>query len=169
MPKTIISETDLSFIPIPNESHVVLDNQPPQRELTTSALGLVFFEERLVLPKLVERGWDIPGGHIEDGETPQETFCREVHEEVGATLSEVGPLGYQKIVIHAPKPKAYKYPYPISYQAFFWGRVDTLEPFEPTDEVSERGLFLPEQALTVTWVQKFEPLYRAALGACPAS
>lgn len=163
MPKTLMSEYDLSFAPIPNESHVVLDAQPPPAELTTSALGLVFQGDRLLLPKLVERGWDIPGGHIEIGESPEESFRREVLEETGAHLGAVGLLGYQKIVIHAPRPDGYKYPHPVSYQVFFWAQIDRLDPFEPTDEVEERRLFAPQQAVQLEWIKKFKPLYRAAL------
>jgi 8-oxo-dGTP diphosphatase len=35
--------------------------------------------------------WDLPGGHIEEMETPGEALVRELHEEVGIILSE--PLG----------------------------------------------------------------------------
>lgn len=159
----IISEYDLTFIPIPNEVHIILDDQPPPVELTTSALGLVFYGERLLMPKLVTRGWDVPGGHIEVDESPEETFRREVLEETGAHVGNMGQLGYQKFIIHAPKPDGYKYPHPVSYQAFFWGIASSLVPFEPTDEVAERGFFSQEEALALTWIQRHEPLYRAAV------
>ncbi len=31
--------------------------------------------------------WDLPGGHIEEGETAIEAACREIHEELGLRLA----------------------------------------------------------------------------------
>ena len=42
-------------------------------------------------------GWEIPGGHIEEGETWQEATKREMYEETGATKISVTPISVYKI------------------------------------------------------------------------
>ena len=33
--------------------------------------------------------WDLPGGHVEDGETPEECIVREMREELGVDRKSV--------------------------------------------------------------------------------
>ena len=42
-------------------------------------------------------GWEIPGGHIEEGENWQEAAKREMYEETGATKIELTPISVYKI------------------------------------------------------------------------
>ena len=42
-------------------------------------------------------GWEIPGGHIEKGETWMEAVKREMYEETGATKIRVEPICVYKI------------------------------------------------------------------------
>ncbi len=42
-------------------------------------------------------GWEIPGGHIEEGESWLEAAKREMYEETGATKIEVTPVCVYKI------------------------------------------------------------------------
>ena len=42
-------------------------------------------------------GWEIPGGHIEPGESWQEAAKREMYEETGATKVKIEPICVYKI------------------------------------------------------------------------
>ena len=42
-------------------------------------------------------GWEIPGGHIEEGETWEEAAKREIYEETGAIKINVEPICVYKI------------------------------------------------------------------------
>ena len=45
-------------------------------------------------------GWEIPGGHIEPGETWQEAAVREMYEETGATKINIEPICAYKITTY---------------------------------------------------------------------
>jgi 8-oxo-dGTP pyrophosphatase MutT (NUDIX family) len=158
-------EHDIAWLPKPNESRLVLSPILPPKELITTAFSLAFSGDQLLLTNLVKRGWDLPGGHVEAGETPEETARREVAEETGAKLGRLHMLGYQHLRLLAPRPAEYNYPYPDCYQVFYWASITSLEDFEPTRETYGRALFTPDQAQTVAWVQRHTALYQAALAA----
>lgn len=59
-----------------------------------AALVFPFYGDRVVLADIVARGWCIPSGHIEPGETAEEAVRREASEEAGITLGQAAFLGW---------------------------------------------------------------------------
>ena len=51
------------------------------KDIITSVHCCCFYEGRLLLVKVKNRGFNLPGGHIEANETPEEAIHREVFEE----------------------------------------------------------------------------------------
>ena len=89
----------------------VASDVPPTGEKVAAPAALVFpfYGDRVVLADISSRGWCIPSGHIEPGETAEEAVRREAHEEAGAILGAVAYIGYfiltdseTGVVRHAP-------------------------------------------------------------------
>ena len=52
---------------------------------------------QVLVANIVGRGWCIPSGRVEPGETPVQAAIRESREEAGAELSEIVPIGCYEI------------------------------------------------------------------------
>ncbi|WP_160146182.1 NUDIX domain-containing protein [Dictyobacter aurantiacus] len=163
--QVIRTEQNISWLPQPNESRHVLSSVLPPREAITTAFIFAFEGEQLVMSHLVRRGWDIPGGHIEPGETPEEAARREIYEETGTRVGALRFFGYQHLHVSGPMPDGYGYPYPDSYQVFYLARVTALDAFSSTFESYGRGLFAPNEARQLSWIRKNLDFYEAALQA----
>lgn len=84
---------------------------------------------------------------MELGETAFDAMRRELWEETGATFGQAELIGYEKLMIHAPMPIPYAYPYPVSYLVFYWGRMNRQTALEANEETRGTGFFrLPKRA-----------------------
>ncbi len=88
--------------------------------LCTAAMGIVFVDDELVLSHM-NRGRDLPGGHIELGESVLDWLAREIDEEAGVRDFEASLFAERKLINHTQKiNKATGKPYPaISYISYY--------------------------------------------------
>ncbi len=71
---------------------IIYDNPAPCACAIVLKSGKVMLTRRAVEPS---RGlWDLPGGYIEVGESPEETLARELLEETGLEIAITGLLGF---------------------------------------------------------------------------
>jgi ADP-ribose pyrophosphatase YjhB (NUDIX family) len=145
------SYSNISWLRKPNlVSEVLSSTLPPLKEITT-VFGFVTYKKQILLANLY-RGWDLPGGHVEEGESLEETLTREVYEETKVIVEKPALIGYQQMEVLAEKPNKYRYPYPISYQVHYHAEVKKICDFTGDQETMGRGFFTYEQ------VERFENL-----------
>lgn len=117
---------------------------PLPRSLITQASGLCFTSDGMIVLVAGEEGtWSLPGGHPEPGETPEQTFVREVREEACAIVEHLAYLGAQQVDDPSASSGPTRY-----YQTRFWARV-RLEPFYAQFEILQRRLIAPQDFLSV--------------------
>jgi 8-oxo-dGTP pyrophosphatase MutT (NUDIX family) len=118
---------------------------PEAVEKVTSVHGYCFDGDKVLLAYIRGRGFEIPGGHMEEGESPEEALHREVYEE-GRVRGKIAYLGMLE-VSHEENPEFDpngKYPL-IGYQLFYRMDITATLPFERDNE-----------SLTRIWVETSE-------------
>lgn len=95
---------------------------------SVSAVFLVAMRDDSILAVRNERGWDIPGGHVEHGESPASALARETLEEAGATFSWAEPFAMVSMSGRH------------DVMLFYATSAFDLFGFTPTDDALERAL-----------------------------
>jgi len=131
----VIIYRDVRWLPFPNQIELFLTDIEAPRELTRTAFLLPIHDDGSVtLAVNQRRGVEIPGGHVEDGETLIEAAIREAIEEAACEVEQAIPIGYFRMTSHGEVDEDWPYPHPVSYQQFYTGRVTSVLDFTPDDE-----------------------------------
>lgn len=82
-------------------------------ETITAAFAFVINDKGNILTIQNERGWDIPGGHVDRGETVLDAAIREVDEEASVDIENVKAFalirnGSTAMAVFTAKPKLVK-------------------------------------------------------------
>lgn len=91
----------------------------------------ILHEKRFLLTRIEGRGWCIPSGHIEPGETPEEAAQREAYEEAGAHIKNLQLMGYYRLLpagINTAQGES------ESYALLYRAEPVSIEPLPPGSE-----------------------------------
>lgn len=117
-------------------THRFLDlNEGLPAQENISAVFLVAFKDGKILAAQNERGWDIPGGHLEGDEDCLAALKREVLEEAGAEVSEAIPYA---VLTSSTSLKV---------MVFFTSNTINLVEFVPSKDALNRDLLDQEELL----------------------
>lgn len=111
----------------------------PEHLTPTSAHGFCFHEslKQALLVNVDSRGWDIPGGKVDPGESPEQCFAREVFEEANI-IGNFKMIGYV-IVDNRADPNRTPNHFPdFGLQVYYRLEVKDILPFTGDYEILER-------------------------------
>ena len=156
MKKLLYTQDNISWLPLDATIETYLSDEEPPAELCSSAYALVFKDGSLLQTDLREgerpvRILDIPGGHCDEGELPDSCAVRETFEETGVRVRNPKLVAYKKIIIQSEKPDEYRYPYPVSYMAYYLCEISEETDFAGNDEVHGRVWLKLEEYEKAPW------------------
>ena len=117
----------------------------PEGKLTYSVIAAKYKGEWLFVRHHDRATWEIPGGHIEDGESPSEAAARELEEETGAMEFDIECVATYSVEQEGR----------TGFGRLFFAEVHTLGAIPDLSEIAEVKLsdHLPER-LTYPDIQR---------------
>lgn len=105
----------------------------------TGSHGFCFCGGKVLVCEIEGRGWSIPGGHLEAGETPADCMAREIREEACAEVERSVLAGFL-VADHSINAK-YAGRYPArSGLAVFAVSLGELKPYVRSNDAQSRQL-----------------------------
>jgi len=141
----IHTEHDLPYLVYPSRADLFLDSiRTGPADITATVFSVCHDTRWFYFANNTRRGIELPGGHIEAGETMVEAARREIAEETGLRALGLWPLGYkiQENLAGMPlnervarRPKDHAYPWPTAAMQFFSSWVEgDIADYVPNDE-----------------------------------
>ncbi len=167
MTARVIDSVTVPWIPVPHRVDLVVGAGAPAAHEVTSVFAFVRDSRARVLLTRVDRpgrGWEVPGGHVDSGESPRAAAARELAEETGLAVpaEELVPFGGNRITLLGEPPADYRYP-GRAYQAAFTLRLPAPGPAThpaPGSECVEAAWCtddeVRERCAGVVWLPLFE-------------
>ncbi|WP_129122737.1 NUDIX hydrolase [Veronia nyctiphanis] len=110
----------------------------------TSVHGYLLHNNQLAIVQNKRKGFEIPGGHVEKGETLEASLRREALEEACVTIEKPKLLGFVEVNNSKNPEFPDDSPYPkVGYLAFFCADIRELLPFSAEFETSHRQFIEP--------------------------
>jgi 8-oxo-dGTP pyrophosphatase MutT (NUDIX family) len=111
-------------------------------ERVTSVSVVPFTKDGSIVAALLDRGPDLPGGHVQEHEqTPEETVRREGLEEAGITLGDLVIAQVIQSDYYGSEPDD------LTYIVVMAGFVTEIRPFEPCADSDGRSILDVEDFL----------------------
>lgn len=132
-----------------NQTYVIWDGQTvsltwqpykplKENDILTSVHGYCFLDEKLVLVQVKGRGFNVPGGHVEKGEEPEQALRREIYEEayIEGDFTYIGAIKVDHSENRGFMENG-KYP-KVGYQLFYRMDITKCFPFLRQFETTAR-------------------------------
>lgn len=108
--------------------------EPPRHVVAVSGF-VTNADDRILLVRVARRGWELPGGQVEEGEDLVSALRREIAEEAGCTVDVDGLAGLYSRVQE-----------PVMLLALFRCTHVGGDPRSQDDDVLDAGWFTTEEA-----------------------